>query len=140
LLSKLLELALRLVESVLLNEHSLGEDVERIGIAPERLLQHLFCVEVFFLELGLIDALNQALEHLLFLWCHGRSFGTKMLVLPHIGRWRYGKGRRRVPFLCGRLFGDSRVDPFGSDGITVSGEMQRFNVLRERAMPPRKTM
>jgi hypothetical protein len=79
LLAKLLQLLLSLFEGVLLDEHGLGEDVERVGIAAERLLEHLFGVGIFFLKAGLIDALYQTLEHLLFLRCHGTPSGTMAL-------------------------------------------------------------
>jgi hypothetical protein len=56
------ELLLCLIEGVLLYEDSLGEDVERVGVAAERLAEHVFGVGVFFGKLGLVDALNQALK------------------------------------------------------------------------------
>ena len=67
------ELFLRLVEGVLLDEHGLGEDVERVGIAAEGLLKELLGVEVLLGKLGLVDALDEALKHLLFLRGHENS-------------------------------------------------------------------
>src|SRR5579871_1031336 len=64
------ELFLRLIERVLLHEHSLSEDVERIRITSQGLLQKLLGVRILLLKLGAVDALSEVLKHLLFLRGH----------------------------------------------------------------------
>lgn len=65
------DLLLCLIERVLLNEDGLGEDVERVGVAAEAALDEIFGVGVFLREPGLLDSVDEALNHVLFLRGHG---------------------------------------------------------------------
>ena len=88
LLTKLLELLagfgellLRLLEGIALDDDGLGKDIDRVGVATEVLLEHLLGGRVFLGELGLVDSVNQALNHLLFLRGHGRSLSGSAACL-----------------------------------------------------------
>ena len=67
---ELLNLLLRLTEAVLLDEHGLGEDVERVRISGEALLEVTLGVEVFVSDLRVANAFDEAVDHLLLLRCH----------------------------------------------------------------------
>jgi hypothetical protein len=70
LLFSVFQLLFGLVERVLLDQDGLGHDVEGIGVAAELLEDELLGFGVFFSELGLVDAVGEVLQELLFLRCH----------------------------------------------------------------------
>ena len=78
LLTKLIELAacvrelfLGLIECVLLDQHCLGEDVERVGVSTECPLKELLGFGILLRELRGVDAFGEGLKHLFFLRSHG---------------------------------------------------------------------
>ena len=58
LLPKLLYLPLGLVESDVLHQNRLRQDVERVGIGSEFVAQHILGVGIFFLKLCLVNAIG----------------------------------------------------------------------------------
>jgi hypothetical protein len=70
LLFGVVELLFSLVEGVLLDEDGLGQDVGGVGIAAECLVDELLGLGIFVREDGLVDAIGEALEQLLFLRSH----------------------------------------------------------------------
>src|ERR1035437_1356265 len=64
------KLLLRLLQCILLHQQRLRHDVKRIRITSQRLLNVLLGVSVLFLQLVLIDAVGESLQHLLFLGGH----------------------------------------------------------------------
>jgi len=70
------ELGLGLIERVLLHENRLGKDVERVGGAAEALLEHLLGIGILFGKLGLLHAVDQIADHVLFLGGHCVPFGV----------------------------------------------------------------
>ena len=64
------QLRLRLIQRILLHQNSLRENVQRIRITSQSLLQHLLCVHVLLCKLCLLHAVDQAADHVLFLGCH----------------------------------------------------------------------
>jgi len=68
-----LELLLGLLKAVLLDEDSLCQNVDGVGVAGEPLLKALLGVIVLVRELGVANAFDEFVDHLLFLQCHGVS-------------------------------------------------------------------
>ena len=73
LLLKLRDLRLGLVQGNVLHQHRLSKDVECVGVGAQLAAEHIFRVGVLFLELGLVDAIGQLLDELLFLRGHRKS-------------------------------------------------------------------
>ena len=67
LLLQLRHLRLGLLKRNVLHQHSLGEYIERVRVGPERAIQQGFGIGIFFLQLSLIDALDERVEKLFFL-------------------------------------------------------------------------
>ncbi len=80
---KLRDLALGLLESDVLHQDGLGEDVKRVRVGAEFVAQQIFGVGVLFLQFGLVDFLGQVRQKLLFLGSHKNSSGSANL---HVGR------------------------------------------------------
>jgi len=70
---KLLNLLLGLLQAVLLDQHGLGKDVERVRISGKALLEVTLGIEVLVVDLRVADAFDEAVNHLLLLRCHGVS-------------------------------------------------------------------
>ena len=66
----LVELLFGVVERVLLDEDGLRHDVQRVGVLAEVLEDELFGFRILVGELGLVDAVGQALEQIVLLRCH----------------------------------------------------------------------
>ena len=71
LLLQLSNLSLRLFQRDVLNENCLRQDIKRVGIGAKRPIQQRFGVRVLFLELSLIDPLDERVEELFFLRSQG---------------------------------------------------------------------
>lgn len=72
-LLQLCDLRLGLLQRDVLHQYRLRQDVERIGILPERAVQQCFGIGVFLLKLGLIDLLDERVEKLFFLGSQRRN-------------------------------------------------------------------
>ena len=73
---KLSDLAPGLLESNVLHQDGLGEDVKRVRVGAEFVAQQIFGVGVLFLQFGLVDFLGQVRQKLLFLGSHKISSGS----------------------------------------------------------------
>jgi len=70
LLLQLADLGLCLVERDVLDQNRLGKHVKRVGISGKPLVQKRFGVGVFFLERGLVQAIDEGIQKLFFLGSH----------------------------------------------------------------------
>lgn len=70
LLLKLAELSFGLVKGDVLHENRLREHVQGVRISGEALVQQGLGVGIFFLEGGLVEAVDEAIKKLIFLGSH----------------------------------------------------------------------
>ena len=76
------QLCLRLLQRILLHQHCLRQNIERIRVLPQPLLQHLFRIHVLLCKLRLLHAINQISDHFLFLRSHRPSLFLDCSLIP----------------------------------------------------------
>ena len=70
LLLQLRNLRLGLIERNILHQYRLRQNVQRIGVVAQGTVQQRLGVSVFFLELCLVDFLDERIQKLFFLGSH----------------------------------------------------------------------
>ncbi len=122
------ELGLGLLQGVILDDDGLGEDVDGVGVAAEALPEQMLGVVVLLGDLGLVDAIDQALDHLLFLGGHGRSLSCMAVsVWKQLALEGYADGRKRLHvaacgFDVGPLMRSKGANRFQRFGLCLRGE------------------
>ena len=60
---QLVELRRGLLQGILLHQHSLRQDIKRIRVPGQPLVQQLLRLGIFLGELGLLDTTDQVVQH-----------------------------------------------------------------------------
>ena len=73
LLLQLRDLCPGLIKGDVLHENRLRQNVERVGVRPQGTVKQSFRIGVFFLQLGLINTLDERIQKLFFLGSQGNN-------------------------------------------------------------------